>query len=47
MTRTREKLIKIVLKTVRGCDRLRAGEIADRLIAEGVTVQETQEDDDD
>ena len=39
MTDIREKLIKLLLKTV-GCDRLRAGEISDRLIANGVTVQQ-------
>ena len=39
MTRTREKLIKLLLKAGVGCDRLRAGEIADRMIAHGVTVQ--------
>ena len=45
MTDNREKLIKLLLKVGVGHDRLRAGHIADFLIENGVTVQETQEED--
>lgn len=40
MTKIREKLAKLLLDAGAGCDRLRAGEISDRLIANGVTVQQ-------